>query len=138
MSMASMALDRVRDYHAALQAKSLEEDQKFILSLGNELQEARRAHITNEKILEIEELLAALFTKTKYKPNATRPVLNAIAKARSYAYDLAYQVDNEKSKNNRFFDKVYILGTKLENLGPLLVSISLPIINALDPPNFLG
>lgn len=136
--MASKALDRVKDYHAKLQDKSLEEDQNFIQLLGDELQVAKRATITNEKIFEIEELLADLFIKTKKKQGVSRGLLDTIATARSYAYDLGQHLNDEEKKNQTFFNKVYVLGKMLEALGPSLTAISLPIITAIDPPNFWG
>lgn len=128
------ALDQIGTYKSQLQRKTLKQDRDFISKLGNELQVAKRRQITSDKIFEVEEFLSDFFIKVKSTPNHDKPLIDAIARARSDAYTLGNHLENEEKLNTDFFHTVYELGKKLESLSGLIGALILPILLSNNLP----
>lgn len=128
------SLKKISTYNIELRDESIEEDRAFIEKLGFELQTLGRK-VTNAEIIAIEVQLNKLLNKARKKPDVSQALIKTIATAWSIAAELAELIDNDERKKSDFFLNLYNLGDKLEKLGPLLTTISIPIIQSLDVSN---
>ncbi len=127
-------LNQINAYKKLLPEQSPQEVNDFLAQLGYKLQVARRHEITEKHIFEIEELLAELFINLKRDQQQPQTLIDTVANVRSYAYDLGNHIETKEKLNMTFFEKVYELGKKLENLAELIGALILPILLSNNLP----